>query len=161
MLSRGILFASAVFALALWATPSRAVPLSFVLTGADSASWLLDSNPAPDGVFAGFGFRLTGPDLPAHFLFFWSSSLSGGLTASDDLFASGPNILDLTGPVLYSGSEDAPAFLTGIFKLTGLSDADHVDTLTISATPLPAAWILFLTALAGLFGWRRSRMSPA
>ena len=165
MLGRGVLFACAVSALALWATPGRAVPLSFVLTGDDSASWVLDSNPAPDGFIAGTSFWFSGVG-PAPFLIFWSASVvpPGGFTASDDSFASSGNVLDLTGPALYTGPEDAPVFLTGTFALLGnpgsISDG-HVDTLTISATPLPAAWVLFLTTIAGLFGWRRARMSPA
>jgi hypothetical protein len=160
MLGRGVLFACAVTALALWTTPGRAVPLSFVLTGDDSASWVLDSNPVPDSSIPGQAFSLSGG--PAAFLIFWSDvppSL-GGFTASDN---SGV-VLDFTGPALYTGPEDAPIFLTGTFNLFGnlgsISEG-HVDFLTISATPLPAAWVLFVTALAGLFGWRSSRMSPA
>ena len=64
----------------------------------------------------------------------------------------------------HPGPEDAPVFLTGIFALLGNPGSvseGHIDTLTISATPLPAAWVLFLTAIAGLVGWRRSRMSLA
>jgi hypothetical protein len=165
MLGRGIFFACAISALALWTTPGRAVPLSFVLTGDDTASWVLDSNPVPDGFIAGTSFWFSGIG-PAPFLIFWSDAVvpPGGITASGDSFGNSGNVLDLAGPALYTGLEDAPAFLTGTVALLGnpgsISDG-HVDTLTISATPLPAAWFLFLTTTAALFGWRRSLVSPA
>lgn len=159
MLGRGALAAFAIACVAGWTTPSRAIPLSFVLTGDDNASWLLDSDPVPSGYDPGVSFWFSGVG-PASYLIFYASSSAGGITAGDSSTGFGTNYFELAGDQLYTGPENSPVLLTGTFTLTGLGGSvseGHIDTLTVSTTPLPATWVLFLTAIGGFFGWQTSR----
>lgn len=159
MLGRGALAAFAIACVAGWTAPSRAVPLSFVLTGDDSASWVLDSSPVPTGFDSNLGFWFANVG-PAPFLIFLTSGNLGGLTAGDRSDNFGPNLFELTGDPLFTGGLDFPILSTGKFDLVGLDGSvseGHHDLLTVSATPLPASWLLFLTAIGGFFGWQTSR----
>ena len=161
-------FGAAAIALAL-ATPAQAKLLNFAITGDYNAVFQLDSKPTPDVVYNDpllnlfavanvSGIPGTTAGL-ADITFFRGdgSANSAGLLISDhDGFQDW--LLDAGGPRLYSGSEDAPTFLTGTFALSGLTTRGDF-TLTISnALPEPATWALMIAGL-GLTGaaMRRSR----
>jgi hypothetical protein len=136
-----------------FASPSRAVPLLFTLSGADNYQWVLDSSPTPSDYVLGAFTAFSGIG-PSTYLTFYASANSGGISAGTLSTDAGTNVFDLAGAQIYSGTEDSPVFTSGTFNLFAFGNPDlSVDTLTISATPLPAAWVVFSTALAGLVGW--------
>jgi hypothetical protein len=134
-----------------FANPSRAVPLLFTLSGADNYQWVLDSSPTPSDYYLGAFTAFLGVG-PSTYVTFYASANSGGVSAGDSSDGLGTNVFDLAGAQIYSGTEDAPIFIPGTFTLFDIGNLP-VDTLTISATPLPATWIMFFTALASFVGW--------
>ena len=141
-----------------------AIPLQFTLTGDYQASFILDSDPTPDDGIGGLYFTIW--DVPgfddAVFgvadVSFFSSGFGGGLGIEDFY---GLNTLVVTdGPQLYTGTEEAPTFLTGTFALTEYQGSGTY-TLTISEltadVPEPASWAMMLGGFGAIGGAMRSR----
>jgi hypothetical protein len=151
---------AALTALAL-SPAAHATSLKFELKGNDNYTWTMDSDPTPDGFTDGGTFGLIGvPGAPGDGLnFFNALTEGGGLNAVTFLNGPTTELFDYFGPQLYTGSESAPHFNTGLFTFNG----PVRETLRISATPIPAALPLLATALGGLgfVGWRRRRAASA
>lgn len=152
------------------AAPASAVPLTFDLTGAYTASWMLDSNPEPDFIDGGYRFnlydvngRFPGASTPVADLIFYNQRFDGGL-AIEDFFADSKALLVTTGPQIYGGTEEAPFFRPGTFQLADFYNANRY-TLTISAAapavPEPATWAMMLVGLgaAGAAMRRRNKVA--
>jgi len=149
------------------AAPAQADPYHFVITGDYSADFFLDSSPTPDAALAGTGFGLFDqegfPDawLGVADLYFWNAAIGGGMEI-DDYYAD-LVLFSTDGSQLYSGSEDAPTFLTGTFALTQYMGNGQY-TLTISggndtgAVPEPATWAMMVGGF-GLMGAALRRRS--
>ena len=156
-------------------TPSaKASTYTFTLSGTDNFTFQLPSNPIPTDNSPGSGgfFNIANPPgLAASFITFYPLNddptfVGGGMSAGGcetDLGCS-TLLFDLGGPLLYTGGESSPAFTLGTYTLTNVdSNNPYTDTLTISATPLPAALPLFASGAAGLglLGWKRRRKKAA
>lgn len=168
MRAKSTIFASvAVFCFVLIsATQGRADSMdSFVYQfGGNTFTWQLLSSPpvAPENAFPGFQFFLTGVSVSENggagvlgTMDFYSASngAGGGLDFFD---GAGDYFFNVFGPQLYSGSESAPTFLTGIF--TNLMDDGNTGgplpgtgTLKIAGTaavPEPPSLLLLVLGLA-------------
>jgi hypothetical protein len=120
-------------------------------------NWQLPSSPTPPAglITSGMGFGLFpvsvfengGPAMPGEMDFFLASQ-GGGLVFFTN---SATDVFDLTGPQVFSGSENSPTFLTPFSS--PFSDAVNGGTgvLTISpvstSVPEPSALLLLLIAL--------------
>lgn len=158
---------AALAAVLLSASVANAALLQFTVTGAYSASWQMDSNPAPDDFEDGLYFTawdIEGFD-DAFFgvadITFFSADVGGGLEIYD--FYGFNVLLSTDGPQLYTGSEDNPFFTLGTYFLTQYQGTDTY-TLTIAAVgdpttpapvPEPASGALLLGGLALLAGFKR------
>ena len=151
--------AAAAFAALMFVTPAQAVTLNFVLTGDYSASWSLDSSPAPDNRTDGvvFGVNSVTGDFPGTSanivnVTFYPGGNGGGLGLVEF-----PGLFVLTdGPQLYTGSEAHPTFLIGTFDLTEfVGNGNYTLTITdpnaTGTVPEPATWALMLGGF-GLVG---------
>ena len=159
-------FVAAAITASAFALPAHATLLSFAITGDYTASFQIDSNPAPAVRDSGRGFVIL--DVEGNFpgalagiadLTFYNSALGGGLYIYD--FYADSTLLLTDGPQLYSGSEDAPIFNTGTFALSDFSGTGTY-TLTISnpnvaAVPEPATWGMMILGFGMIGAASRSR----
>lgn len=146
-------------ALALWfgaAGASRAEDLLFTLSGADSATFSLSSNPqvqSTDQFSIGFG--------PVTGMFNGVATTFSDLRFGDFVYApalelGGPN--DYYGPQIFSGSDAAPVFSPGVFNLNGGDGPETLVVSAVSAAPEPQTWALMVVGLFTLgFGLRRHK----
>jgi hypothetical protein len=125
--------------------------VTYTLTGANTASFTISMNSAPQFSQNNYFFTANPINLivdgtaASDTLVFFSSSDLGGLNS---VFSSLP---DLAGFQLYSGSDSDPTLLTGVFKLWDL-DGSGWYTLTATAASVPApepSTVLML--MSGLF----------
>jgi hypothetical protein len=125
--------------------------VNYTLTGANTASFTISMNSAPEFSQNNYFFTANPINLivdgtsESDTLVFFSSADLGGLNS---VFSSLP---DLAGFQLYSGSESDPTLLTGVFKLWDL-DGSGWYTLTANAAGVPApepSTVLML--VSGLF----------
>lgn len=154
------IFGSAI-ALAL-ASPAQAATYLFTITGDYAASFALDSSPTPDFVDPGNVFAVAKvpgfADSSNGFadITFFSGAFAGLLISDNgDSFTW---LLDAVGDQLYTGTEAAPTFKTGIFALSGLG-TPGAFTLRISAVPEPETWGLMIVGL-GFAGAAVRRRKP-
>jgi hypothetical protein len=156
-------FVLAVFAL-FSATQAQADTIdNFTYQDAGNTfSWQLPSSPTilPADIQPGSSFGITDviysendiPQNPASIVFF-SFPNGGGFSLFDSYTFQG--ILS-SGPQIYSGSEDAPTFLTGTFSLPdyfGTSNGIGIPaTLTIKSVPEPSSLMLLGTGMLALLG---------
>lgn len=129
--------------------------------------WQLPVSPTPTNgdVYPGWGFTLenvpvsvNGASTILGSFDFYSTYCAGGF----DL-AFGNNVpADAYGPMLYTGWEGAPTFLTGTFRFTdyGMSDDGLRGTLVITNVPEPSS-IGFLTIgfMIVVFGFTCKRVN--
>jgi PEP-CTERM motif len=120
-------------------------------------NWQLPSSPAPPASLvtlgSGFGlypvsvFENGGPAISPGEMDFFSASQLGGLV----FFMGANEYFNLTGPQLYSGSENSPTFRTGAFPVSDFNTGDPAGVLKISgvstSVPEPSALLLLLIAL--------------
>jgi len=150
-------------------TTAKAKLLLFTFTGDVDASFVLDSDPTPDGQGGADSFYIRnvsvtyfGSTSVQPYVDFYDAAEDGGITVGDGPDAGSTYLFDLYNTVLYSGSTSAPHFSVGGYMLSTTEGGANDVTLTISAAsavPEPASWALMLTGfgLAGALAMRRSR----
>ena len=138
----------------LTAAAAQATTLDFSWSYATlSASWTQSSSPTVLGSVDGDntdvavtgGTGSTGAFTDVVFYNSGSTILTGGFQAN-----SSGQVIAVSGPKLYTGSEAAPVFAPGVYALDN-------GTLTVTdAVPEPAAWSMMLVGVAGLGGMLRA-----
>ncbi len=145
--------------------PAAADTFTFDLSGdGNHAIWTMDSAIPPSfstAFAAAYGLVpmvINGVETVRNIQFY--TAASGG--ALDVFLGEESPAFYSTGPVLFEGSTEAPAFLTGTFNLTGYFNPSIAYVLTVSAVPEPATWMLLLGG-AGLITSvaRRRTAQPA
>ena len=142
-----------------------AAPLLFTLTGRDTATFTLDSNPSPDklspnyiyfaGITGAYAFPGSSPATSANMAFFTTSDF-GGLSIG----AIGGGTISLFGPQVFSGPTSTPMFAPGTFDLSGSVNGPAVDRLVISGlaiAPEPASWAMMITGFGAIGAAMRRR----
>jgi hypothetical protein len=164
------LSAVCVAACALMASaPANASQLMFDFSGpSGTAKFQLDSSPAPDYVnsfLAGngqFGFNNVAGVFAGTPGVASTINFGEGIYASLNIVADGLGFTQFSSPTLFTGSLDAPTFLTGTFTLVNPFFGN--GTLTISdlsaAVPEPATWIMMILGF-GFVGAAMRRRSQA
>jgi hypothetical protein len=149
----------AIMALAASA-PANASQLMFDFAGpSGTASFQLDSSPTPDYVNSfltgngQFGFNNVAGIFNGMAGVASTINFGEGIYASLNIVAPGLGFTQFSNPQLFTGSLDAPTFLTGSFTLANPFLGD--GTLTISpvsgAVPEPATWVMLMLGF-GLVG---------
>jgi hypothetical protein len=144
---------------ALGASAAHAAVLLFTLTGAVDAQFTLDSDPLPSQFASGLELKFDSVDVNIAgtskdiSVLFYGPLESGGISLFDESTNPTTEYLNTEGPVLYSGSENAPSFAPGIFDM---SSGGGNEILAISAVPEPASWALMIVGIAGLGAALRS-----
>lgn len=146
------------------ASPAYAVPLLFDFSGpSGTAMFQLDSNPTPDSFQTFIGSdQFSFSDVAGTFggIVGTASTISfgNGIFASLSINAANLGFTQFSSPTLFTGSPNAPTFLTGSFTL--INPFFGNGTLTISpiaaAVPEPTTWAMMLIGFGGLgFAMRR------
>ncbi|GHF73751.1 hypothetical protein GCM10017056_50690 [Seohaeicola zhoushanensis] len=162
---------AAAAALAVAGVAAEAAPLQFTLSGAASASFVFDSDPAQSDLLAigGNYFKIAASgtfpnNTPVNtaILQFFDGESGGGFA----MFEGGGGFkFNTFGPQIFGGSVNDPAFQTGTFSLGSyIGDRSGPYTLTIteiSAVPLPASALLLMGGLLGLGALARRRGARA
>lgn len=160
--------AVAAAALAGAASAAQADTFQFVLTGSYNAQWQLTTPVVPDDYADGVGFIVY--DVAGNFpgsaqnlidITFWHAD-AGGAFSLDDFYGD-TTLLITDGVQLYSGTEDAPTYLTGSFNLTeyGGTGAYTLNVTNVSAVPEPTALALMLGGLGVVGAAVRRRKTAA
>jgi hypothetical protein len=158
--------AAALLAGTAMATPAGAAPLFFDFVADNSlgsVSFALDTNPSPllqlnesYVTFKPLPVKTSSGTYNAN-IFFYTPFSAGGF----DIFNSATNasIARVTGAQLFSGTNQAPIFSMGSYKLNGLLPFSG-GTLTISAVnsavPEPATWAMMILGM-GAVGYAMRR----
>lgn len=150
-------FILAAFALMASIVPATAQTSLFTLAGTNNVTFSIATSPTPavyePGDFTVTDVAVTGDVNGLYEVAFFTNPYGG----FDFVGEPGYGYM---GPQLFSGSEQFPTFLSGVYTL------DNGDILTISEVPEPAAWAMMLGgfAVAGVALRRRRRAaarSPA
>lgn len=91
---------------------------------------------------------------------FYNASSGGGLSETDEYF--GPFGI-YTSAQLYTGTEQSPTFVPGIYPGTYTVVEEPGATITISGTPLPSTWTMLIAGFVGLgfFAYRGTKNRAA
>jgi hypothetical protein len=148
-LKLGALLAIVTIFAALPAKADSGQTLDYTLSGGPvSASWTMSQDPTPFFVEDGTVFAVNSTDLIVDglpvddIICFFNLSDSGGVNSVTYL-------PDLVGAQLYTGSEDSPTMLTGMFYLTDEQTGAYY-TLNVTNAPEPMTWLLLASGLAAL-----------
>jgi hypothetical protein len=148
ILKLGALLAIFTIFAALPAKADSGATLDYTLSGGPvSASWTMSQDPTPFFVEDGTAFAVNSTNLIVagwpvdDIICFFNLSDSGGMNTVT-------YIPDLYGAQLYSGPEDSPTMLTGMFHLTDANGDCY--TLNVTNAPEPMTWLLLACGLAAL-----------
>jgi PEP-CTERM motif len=157
----------ALLFVAIGAPAAYADSYNFSLTdGANLITFILPANPSPDRFTQGTGFSLFGVSVwvngslqidSMNFYDCGASCSNLNLYISQVNGVSGSDLLYQGGAMpVFTGTDSQPIFSLGTFYFTNAPHSTPMTfnsdfTLTISAVPEPATWILFLAG-AGLLG---------
>jgi hypothetical protein len=142
---------------------AAALLASTAVGGAASASELLFSYSEPGGI--DFSFEQSSMPTPIAYSSGFSvqvpvTELSSNIGPFSDIFwystgdlgqfdTDTSTVYIVYGPQIYTGPESAPVFAPGVFP--GEDQTNGLDgTLTITAVPEPAAWLLMIAGIAGI-----------
>jgi hypothetical protein len=153
-----------LLAVAVTSVVAKADPLIFTLTDVlgDKFSFSLPSMPTPSSSGAGFfdiPDVLVGQNAVHRFenLTFLDGNDGGGIDITPDFVALFTDAGGPGNPVLFTGTEANPTFLTGEFKLG--PDSSYTLTIvdTVPAVPEPSSLVLVGIGVLGVMGatWRR------
>lgn len=155
ILKLGALLAIFTIFAALPAKADSGATLDYTLSGGPvSASWTMSQDPTPffvedDTAFAVNSTNLIVAGWPVDdIICFFNLSDSGGMNTVT-------YIPDLYGAQLYSGPEDSPTMLTGMFHLTDANGDCY--TLNVTNAPEPMTWLLLASGLAA-FALKRKKL---
>jgi hypothetical protein len=144
----GALLAIVTLFAALPAKADSGPTLDYTLSGGPiSASWSMSQDPTPFFVEDGTAFAVNSTDLVVDglsvedIICFFNLGDMGG-------FNSVTYLPDFYGAQLYSGPEDSPTMLTGLFYLTDANGDCY--TLNVTQAPEPMTWLLLASGLAAL-----------
>lgn len=147
-LKLGALLAIVTLFAALPAKADSGPTLDYTLSGGPiTASWSMSQDPTPFFVEDGTAFAVNSTDLVVDglpvedIICFFNLSDMGG-------FNSVTYLPDFYGAQLYSGPEDSPTMLTGLFYLTDANGDCY--TLNVTQAPEPMTWLLLASGLAAL-----------
>lgn len=159
-------FLAALLAAALLTGPANAVLLDFTLTGDYTGGWQIDSDAVPNEI-SDQGYLIYDVTFEDSLLgyadfHFNLDQFGGGLRIND--FNGEREILDSSGPQLFTGTPDRPTFRTGQFSLSQVNGAgQYLLTIGLAgAVPEPMTWAM-MTVGFGIVGTaaRRRRRSSA
>jgi hypothetical protein len=126
----------------------------YIETGQGAIDFSFDqsSTPVPDGFLLGGSTDVpvtnwTSNIGPASSIDWLSANVFGGFFT--DTPNNNGNGSSVTGPQVYTGSELAPVFAPGTFDMADM-DNGLSGVLTVTATPLPAAWTMLIAGFVGL-----------
>jgi hypothetical protein len=158
------------------AVAAKADTLDFTLIGGgDTYTFTLPSNPSPDSSVMGTSFTLSNIMVTEDGGTPMGITFSSDLTFSELAHSGGlefplpssplptPVNLDLTGPQLYTGSENSPMFSPTSTPFT-LQGANNSGTFTLDITtaqspiPEPSSIALLTTGLLALAGTARRKL---
>jgi hypothetical protein len=148
-LKLGALLAIVTIFAAIPAKADSGQTLDYTLSGGPiSASWSMSQDPTPFYVEDGTAFAVNSTDLIVDglpvddIICFFNLSDLGGMNSVTYL-------PDLVGFQLYTGPEDSPTLLTGLFYFTDELTGDCY-TLNVTQAPEPMTWLLLASGLAVL-----------
>jgi hypothetical protein len=155
-LKLGALLAIVTIFAAVPAKADSGATLDYTLSGGPiTASWSMSQDPTPFFVEDGTVFAVNSTDLivggmPVEdIICFFNLGDSGGMNTVT-------YIPDLYGVQLYSGTEDSPTMLTGMFYLTDAAGDSY--TLNVTNAPEPMTWLLLASGLAALALMKRKKL---
>lgn len=158
-------FLAAILAATFFAGSANAVLLDFRLTGDYTGRWQIDSDPAPNEV-SEQGYLIYDVTFPDSLLgyadFHFDLDQSGGGLRIND-YNGEREILDTTGPQLFTGTQDRPTFRTGRFALSQVNGAGQyvLRIAPASEVPEPMTWAMMMvgSGIVGTVARRRRRRS--
>jgi PEP-CTERM motif len=115
---------------------ARATEVQFTITGGDrTATFELALSPTPNPALLDYSFSITsvsavvgGSPTPIATLTFYQAGMPGGGFLADSLF-------NFLGPQFYSGSENSPTFIPGVYKGLVNDFTGKTDTVTVKELP--------------------------
>jgi hypothetical protein len=158
-MTRWILAAAAALAACSLAAGAQATELLFSYQDDFGIQFSFEqlSDPTPISYASGEYTEVPVTDLAGNigaytYIIWYNESQSG-------MFDTSNGSLLVSGPQIYTGSENAPVFAPGVFDGTDQTHDNAAAVLTISVVPEPAGWTLLLAGVAALGLVRGGRSS--
>ena len=153
----------------LSASPASAAPLLFTFTGnsfsgAQSASFTLDSNPTPDQIndqpVFGFGqifFNNVSGTFNGQAGTASLISFGTGIASQFQIVGTSLGFAQFAGDTVFTGSFSNPVFSPGTYKFGGFSSGTLTISAIAAAVPEPATWAMMIAGFGMVGGALRHR----